>query len=91
MRLLVYSILFISIIVIMVNLSLTNSLASDGKGLAGLMDKEIELSSSTADLEADIMAAGSVFSVENRAKELGFNLPLKVVAIKPLPIASKGD
>lgn len=91
MRPLVYSILFISLIVIIINLSLTNSLASDGKSLAGLMDKEIELSSSTADLEVDIMAAVSVFSVENRAKELGFNLPLKVVAIKPSPQASKSD
>ena len=44
MRPLVYSILFMSLIVIMVNLSLTNSLASDGKGLAGLMDKKNELS-----------------------------------------------
>lgn len=91
MRPLVYSILFISLIVIMVNLAMTNSLASDGKGLAGLMDKKNELSLSTANLEEEIMTFGSVFSVENRAKELGFNLPLKVVAIKPFSIASKSD
>lgn len=91
MRPLVYSILFISLIVIMVNLAMTNSLASDGKGLAGLMDKKNELSLSTANLEEEIMTFGSVFSVENRAKELGFNLPLKVVAIKPFYIASKSD
>ncbi|MBI2309964.1 hypothetical protein HYU89_03610 [Candidatus Collierbacteria bacterium] len=91
MRLIVYVILFVSTVVILINLAMTNSLASDGRGLAGLMDKEIELNSITANLEADIMVAGSVFSVESRAKELGFNLPLKVVAIKPLPIASKGD
>lgn len=91
MRLLVYSILFISLIVIMVNLAMTNSLASDGKGLAGLMDKKNELVLSTANLEEEIMTFGSVFSVEDRAKKLGFNIPLKVVAIKPFSIASKGD
>ncbi|GEM_PF-5464567 len=73
MRPLVYSILFISLIVILINLSLTNSLASDGKGLAGLMEKKIELNSVSANLEADIMTAGSVTSIEKRAKELGFN------------------
>lgn len=82
MRPLVYSILFISLIVIMINLSLTNSLASDGKGLAGLMDKRNELSLSTANLEEEITMAGSVSLIGNRAKELGFNLPLKVVVIK---------
>lgn len=73
MKIIVYSILFISLIVILVNLSLTNSLASDGKGLAGLMEKEIELNSITLNLEADIMTAGSITSIEKRAKELGFN------------------
>lgn len=82
MRPLVYSILFISLIVIMVNLSLTNSLASDGKGLAGLMDKRNELSLSTANLEEEITMAGSVSLIVNRAEELGFNLPLKVVVFK---------
>lgn len=82
MRPLVYSILFISLIVIMVNLSLTNSLASDGKGLAGLMDKRNEISLSTANLEEEITMAGSVSLIGNRAKELGFNLPLKVVVFK---------
>jgi len=82
MRPLVYSILFMSLIVIMVNLSLTNSLASDGKGLAGLMDKKNELSLSTADLEEEITMAGSVSLIGNRARELGFNLPLKVVVFK---------
>jgi len=91
MKIIVYSILFISLIVILVNLSLTNSLASDGKGLAGLMEKEIELSSITSNLEENIMMAGSITSIEKRAKELGLNLPLKVIAIKPLPIASKSD
>lgn len=82
MRPLVYSILFISLIVIMVNLSLTNSLASDGKGLAGLMDKRNEISLSTANLEEEITMAGSVPLIGSRAKELGFNLPLKVVVFK---------
>lgn len=82
MRPLVYSILFLSLIVIMVNLSLTNSLASDGKGLAGLMDKRNELSLSTANLEEEITMAGSVSLIGNRAEELGFNLPLKVVVFK---------
>lgn len=82
MRPLVYSILFISLIVIMINLSLTNSLASDGKGLAGLMDKRNELSLSTANLEEEITMAGSVSLIGNRAEELGFNLPLKVVVFK---------
>lgn len=82
MRPLVYSILFISLVVIMVNLSLTNSLASDGKGLAGLMDKRNEISLSTANLEEEITMAGSVSLIGNRAKELGFNLPLKVVVFK---------
>lgn len=82
MRPLVYSILFISLIVIMVNLSLTNSLASDGKGLAGLMDKRNEISLSTANLEEEITMAGSVSLIGSRAKELGFNLPLKVVVFK---------
>lgn len=82
MRPLVYSILFISLIVITVNLSLTNSLASDGKGLAGLMDRRNELSQSTANLEEEITMAGSVSLIGNRAKELGFNLPLKVVVFK---------
>lgn len=81
MRPLVYSILFISLIVIMVNLAMTNSLASDGKGLAGLMDKKNELSLSTANLEEETMAFGSVYSIERRANELGFSLPLKVVNI----------
>lgn len=76
MKIIVYSILFISLIVILVNLSLTNSLASDGKGLAGLMEKEIELNSVSANLEAEIMTAGSVTSIEKRAKELGFNKQL---------------
>ena len=82
MRPLVYSILFISLTVIMVNLAMTNSLASDGKGLAGLMDKKNELSLSTADLEEEITMAGSVSLIGNRARELGFNLPLKVVVFK---------
>jgi len=82
MRPLVYSILFMSLIVIMVNLSLTNSLASDGKGLAGLMDKRNDLFLSTANLEEEITMAGSVSLIGNRAKELGFNLPLKVVVFK---------
>jgi hypothetical protein len=73
MKIIVYSILFISLIVILVNLSLTNSLASDGKGLAGLMEKEIELNSITVNLETDIMRAGSITSIEKRAKELEFN------------------
>ena len=76
MKIIVYSILFISLIVILVNLSLTNSLASDGKGLAGLMEKEIELNSVNSNLEAEIMTAGSVTSIEKRAKELGFNKQL---------------
>ena len=75
MRIIVYLILFTSVVAILINLSLTNSLASDGKGLAGLMDKKISLSLSTANLEEEIMMAGSVFSVESRAKELGLNLP----------------
>lgn len=82
MRTLVYSILFISLTVIMVNLAMTNSLASDGKGLAGLMDKKNELFLLTSNLEENIMAAGSLTSVENKAKEIGFNLPLKLVAVK---------
>ncbi|MEK7110971.1 MAG: hypothetical protein AAB856_00095 [Patescibacteria group bacterium] len=91
MRTLVYSILFISLTVIMVNLAMTNSLASDGKGLAGLMDKRNELSLSAANLEEKIMTAGSLVLVENRAKELGFSLPLKLVAIKFDPQVTKGD
>lgn len=82
MRALVYSILFISLTVIMVNLAMTNSLASDGKGLTGLMDKKNELLLLTSNLEENIMAAGSLTSVENKAKEMGFNLPLKLVAVK---------
>lgn len=82
MRALVYSILFISLTVIMVNLAMTNSLASDGKGLTGLMDKKNELLLLTSNLEENIMAAGSLISVENKAKEMGFNLPLKLVAVK---------
>lgn len=82
MRLLVYSILFITITVIMINLAMTNSLASDGKGLAGLMDKKNELSLLTANLEEEITTAGSVSLVANRAKEMGFILPLKVVFFK---------
>lgn len=82
MRTLVYSILFISLTVIMVNLAMTNSLASDGKGLAGLMDKKNELLLLTSNLEENIMAAGSLTSVENKAKEMGFDLPLKLVAVK---------
>ena len=75
MRIIVYLILFTSVVAILINLSLTNSLASDGKGLAGLMDKKISLSLSTANLEEEIMMAGSVFLVKSRAKELGLNLP----------------
>jgi hypothetical protein len=82
MRPLVYSILFISLTVIMVNLAMTNSLASDGKGLAGLMDKKNELSLSTANLEEEITMAGSVSLIGERARKLGFNLPLKVVVFK---------
>jgi len=82
MRPLVYSILFMSLIVIMVNLSLTNSLASDGKGLAGLMDKRNDLFLSTANLEEEITMAGSVSLIGDRARKLGFNLPLKVVVFK---------
>lgn len=82
MRPLVYSILFISLTVIMVNLAMTNSLASDGKGLAGLMDKKNELSLSTANLEEEITMAGSVSLIGDRARKLGFNLPLKVVVFK---------
>jgi hypothetical protein len=91
MRTLVYSILFVSLTVIMVNLAMTNSLASDGKGLGGLMDKKNELSLSTANLEEKIMTAGSLFLVETRANELGFSLPLKLLAIKFDPQVIKGD
>jgi hypothetical protein len=82
MRPFVYSILFITITVIMVNLAMTNSLASDGKGLTGLMDKRNELSLSTASLEEEITTAGSVSLVADRAKGMGFNVPMKVVFFK---------
>ena len=82
MRLLVYSILFITITIIMVNLAMTNSLASDGKGLTGLMDKRNELSLSTANLEEEITTSGSVSLITEKAKEMGFNLPLKIVFFK---------
>ncbi len=82
MRPLVYAILFITITIIMVNLAMTNSLASDGKGLTGLMDKRNGLTLSTANLEEEITTAGSVSLIANRAKEMGFNLPLKVVFLK---------
>ncbi|MBI5356120.1 hypothetical protein HZB78_00710 [Candidatus Collierbacteria bacterium] len=75
----------------MVNLAMTNSLASDGKGLAGLMDKRNNLSLSTANLEEKIMTAGSLVLVENRAKQLGFSLPLKLTAIKFDLQSIKGD
>lgn len=82
MRALVYSILFISLTVILINLAMTNSLASDGKGLTGLMDKKNELLLLTSNLEENIMVAGSLISVENKAKEMGFNLPLKLKHFK---------
>lgn len=82
MRALVYSILFLMLTAIMTNLAMTNSLASDGKGLTGLMDKKNELLLRTSNLEENIMAAGSLTSLENMAKEMGFNLPLKLVAVK---------
>lgn len=91
MRTLVYSILFMSLTVILVNLAMTNSLASDGKGLTGLMDKKNELILLTANLEEDIMTSGSLSSVENKAMEMGFNLPLKLVAVKLAPQNIKGD
>jgi hypothetical protein len=82
MRLLVYSILFITITIIMVNLAMTNSLASDGRGLTGLMDKRNELSLTTANLEEEITTSGSVSLIADRAKGMGFTLPLKIVFFK---------
>ena len=89
MRKVVYIMLFIGMVMGLVNLTLTNSLATGGKSLKSISHERTIKEQEISKLHQSVMEAQGLGRIEKRAAELGFNAPAAHVNLKIELLASR--